>query len=148
MGPNRRPIILPAVPEIPKLPELDKFIILGVCGSRRRNNKGDKLRLQNKLRELHPQVIVTGDCKRGADKWARYLAPRYGIKLIVYDAQIRSGMTYNACVKAYYKRNDMVAKTATHLYAQVHKSRTGGTEHTIRRFKKHHPDWESKLFIE
>lgn len=146
VGPRGRPIVLPPAP--PKLPGIDEFMILAIVGARKRAGKGDKLRVRNKILELKPHTIVTGDCKVGADRFARYCAKQFGIKLMVYNAHIMPGMSYGDMVKEFYKRNDMVARTATHMYALPNKNGKGGTIHTIKRFKAHHKDWETRLFIE
>ena len=141
------PFGVPVV-SIPKTVPRDEVIMLGVIGARRRNNKYDKLKVRNKILEMKPTVIVTGDAARGGDKFARYFAERFGIKLVVYDADVDDGMTYQERVTEYYRRNKLIASTSTHLFALVGKDRRGGTEYTIRQFKKTHRDWKKRLFLD
>lgn len=141
------PFGVPVV-NIPTPTPRDEVIMLGIIGPRKRNNKYDKLKVRNKILEMKPTVIVTGDCKRGGDKFGRFYAERFGIKLVVYEADIDDGMTYQEKVNEYYRRNKLVAKTATHLYALVSKDRRGGTEYTIKQFKKTHRDWKKRLFLD
>jgi len=137
---SKPPPVLP-----PGIPELKDFVILGIAGARKRDGKMDRLLVRNKIKEIKPHTIVTGDCKTGGDKFARFFATAMDIQLIVFDAHIDPSMSYVEMVKEYYRRNDMVARTATHLLALP--LGKGGTANTIGAFKKHHKDWKEKLFV-
>ena len=123
-------------------------MILGIIGSRKRSSKADKLKIKDVILKLRPGSIVTGDAKRGADKYARFYAERFGVKLIVHKAKINNGMKYPEMVKEYYRRNNLVAQSATHIYALVSKDRKGGTENTIKYFKKYNKDWKKKIILD
>lgn len=109
---------------------------------------------------IYRQVkIITGDCNKGGDEFARGLCKIYPFKLDV--KKIRDPMTgeeldfddhayfdYYTMCNIYYDRNKEIAKeNLDYLIALVAPDRTGGTEKTIEFFKKYHKDWEKKLII-
>ena len=108
---------------------------------------------------LKDVTIVTGDCDEGGDSFAVYLAYIYKCNLDVKrikDPETGEEMNfenhrwfpYYEMVKIFYARNKEIAKEPLDfLIALVTKDRTGGTENTIKHFKKYHKDWEEKLII-
>ena len=146
-------------------------MILGIVGSRRRNSKEDYLSLCWKIAELEHEnnslveKIVTGDCDEGGDKFARKIADETdGIELDVkYKRDPETGERVkppiNRCVKQQrydywtftgicYARNEEIAKEPLdYLIALVAFDRKGGTENTIRHFRRLHKDWKDKLVI-
>ena len=141
-------------------------MIIGIVGSRRRNSREDLLLLMDKLQELHKQdkitKIVTGDCDEGGDKFAREIAEaeRGDVELevkykrdpetneIIPDYIPFDFYDYYAFCKICYNRNEEIAKEPLdYLIALVAHDRKGGTENTIRHFRRLHKDWKEKLII-
>jgi len=141
-------------------------MIVGIVGSRRRNSKEDYLNLCWKIAELENEhnslveKIVTGDCDEGGDKFARKIADETdGIELDekkIKDPETGEEMDfknhkwfdYLTMCGIYYSRNEEIAKEPLdYLIALVAPDRKGGSENTIRHFKRLHKDWKEKLII-
>ena len=117
---------------------------------------GDIDFLESGLRDI---TIVTGDCDEGGDHFAVYLSHIYKCKLDVkriidpetgeeMDFKNHRWFDYNTMVKIFYKRNEEIAKEdLDYLIALVAPDRKGGTENTIKYFKRYHKDWEEKLIL-
>lgn len=148
---------------------------IGIVGSRRRNFSEDLIILERTFvkilavelgvyfgdiddlgSSLKDVTIVTGDCCDGGDKFAKHLANIYGCKLDVKhkidpetgEKLVRYIDDYFEFCNICYARNEGIAKEPLdYLIALVHHSRTGGTENTIKHFKRYHKDWEGKLII-
>lgn len=128
---------------------------VGIIGSRTRNTRLDYTRLLLELACLKPvDEIVTGDCEDGWDKFAREIAGLIGTKLTVkYRIDPLTMKKLKRYVPDYYEfcqinynRNEEIAKEDLDvLLAAVTPDRKGGTENTIKYFKKHHKDWKEKL---
>ena len=137
-------------------------MIIGMVGSRRRNSQKDFGKLIVKLGNLERKTgrfikkIVTGDCCEGGDKFAKEIAHMFGYELEVkYKLDPETGEKLTRYIDDYfeftdicYDRNEEVAKEPLdYLLALVAPDRKGGTENTIRHFKRYHPNWEFKLII-
>ena len=110
---------------------------LGIVGSRRRNSPRDKRLLKKRIEALRPELIISGGCPRGADRFAEELARELNIPIkIYYPEQVSPEAPYFVRVKAYYDRNQKIAEESDYLIALVAKDRKGGTEDTITRFRK------------
>ena len=145
---------------------------IGIIGSRRRNTEEDCTKLEicfanlllNFRKELKTNrtkmvTIVTGDCDEGGDFFAKYLATMYGSKLDVKrikDPQTGEEMDFKnhkwfdwfTMCTIFYDRNEEIAKEPLdYLIALVTPDRKGGTENTIRHFRRLHKDWKDKLII-
>ena len=81
--------------------------------------------------------IISGGCGRGADRFAETIASNRGVPITIYwpDWQ-RFEMS------ATFVRNGRIAKDSDILIACVAPDRKGGTEDTIAKFKREHPDGE------
>jgi len=142
------------------------MIVIGIVGSRTRNSEEDKKKLMLKIFDLCSGMLytgsklITGDCDRGGDKFAREIASNWkdievDIKRIrdpktgeEMDFNNHRSFTYYEMVKIFYARNEEIAKEEMdYLVALVTSNRKGGTENTIKYFKKHHEDWEDKLIL-
>jgi len=112
--------------------------IIGIVGSRRRNNLEDFNICRDKFIEVYKKgdKIVSGGCKLGGDLFAEIIAKEFNItkengKLIIYLAE------WSKYGKgAGFKRNTYIAQDADVLIAVVAKDRMGGTEDTIRKAEK------------
>ena len=143
---------------------------IGIIGSRRRNSHMDERKLHDKLWEIAVKhgiytdefTIVTGDCDEGGDKFARKFAKygeKAGVKLDVKrikDPQTGEEMDFKnhkwfdwfTMCTIFYDRNEEIAKEPLdYLIALVTPDRKGGTENTIRHFRRLHKDWKDKLII-
>ncbi len=139
-------------------------MIVGIVGSRRRNSAKDFGKLILKLRQLERETgkeinkIVTGDCKKGGDEFARNIADMFGYECEVkYKRDPETGEIiekrfipdYFMFTKVCYKRNEeIVEEPLDYLIALVACDRTGGTENTIKHFRRlYYKDWKEKLII-
>lgn len=123
-----------------------KPFFLGVVGSRKRNNAEDFEIVKDNILSFHKihkrnLIIVSGGCKDGADNFAELVAKGVGIPtLIFYPDKSKLPITGNY-KKDYaiiaYERNTEIAKYSDTLIAAVCDARVGGTEDTIKKFKKY-----------
>jgi hypothetical protein len=111
--------------------------IIGIVGSRRRDTETDFRKVKAALGLVYKggDWICSGGCLKGGDRFAYKL---HKIRCIPY-------LEFPADWKQYRKaagfiRNSDIAKHSDILIACVAQDRTGGTEDTIQKFKKHHPD--------
>lgn len=123
---------------------------LGIVGSRRRNTGEDYLILVARVLELQPDMIISGGCPKGADKFAEEIAKDLGIAIVIYHPELEDGKKhpYHEIVKANYARNKLIAAYSDYLIALVAPDRRGGTENTINYFKARWVlSWKEKLEI-
>lgn len=116
---------------------------IGIIGSRRRNSIQDYAEIKNHfLNTLSPKgdTIISGGCPKGGDRFAEILAKTYSIPITIYKANWKK---YGK--SAGFIRNTDIAKESDILIACVAPDRTGGTENTIKKFKKFHPD--GKIYL-
>lgn len=107
-----------------------------IIGSRRRNTLYDYALVEEKFGSIYEKgdIIVSGGCSKGGDKFAEMLAERFKINIKIYKADWSLGR------HAGFLRNTDIAKDSDVLIACVALDRKGGTEDTIKKFKKFHPD--------
>jgi hypothetical protein len=115
-------------------------IRLGIVGSRTRDTNDDLHKVWSAYDDILERsrlehVIVSGGAYKGADRFATLIARDQGGKMITY-------FPYGHNVDDYYLRNERVARESDKLIACVAPDRKGGTEDTIRRFKRLHPNGE------
>lgn len=112
---------------------------LGIVGSRRRAKPADRLLLVERVRELKPDMIISGGCSGGADLFAEEIARNLGIPITIFHPKLDSTKRYqyHEIVKANYARNMRIAVHSDHLIALVASDRKGGTEKTIEYFINH-----------
>ena len=153
-------------------------MIVGIVGSRRRNSTQDLISLErvfvNTLTDelgvyfgdidslgsgLRDITIVTGDCDKGGDHFAKYLANIYKCKLDekkIKDPETGKEMDFKnhrwfdwftMCTIFYDRNEEIVKEPLDYLIALVAPDRKGGTENTIRHFRRLHKDWKDKLII-
>lgn len=117
------------------------MINLGIVGSRKRDEVADFKKVWSAYddvvqRNMNEEiVIISGGAYKGADKFAVAIARDQGGKMITY-------FPHGYANDDYYERNELIARDSDKLIACVHYTRKGGTEDTIRRFKRLHPNGE------
>lgn len=124
----------------------------GIVGSRKRNTNEDLRLVYDKfldiaLRERNAEgekeyqygthQIVSGGTKYGADRFAEVIAKDNGLPIMVYNADWKALNNSAGPI-----RNTFIAKDSDILLACVSSDRTGGTEDTITKFQKFHPNGE------
>ncbi len=117
---------------------------IGIMGSRRRNTDEDQYKVTQaflKLKEEYPNsTIVSGGCPTGEDRFAEIIACLNNVPIKIYYADWN---TFGRI--AGFIRNTDIAKESDILIACIHPERTGGTEDTIKKFIKFHP--EGKIIL-
>lgn len=114
---------------------------VGIIGSRRRNSLQDFEKVHGAFQEflfvadLSKLTIISGGCPKGGDRFAEVLAKKYKVDIIIHRAEWNK---YGR--SAGFQRNTYIAQDSDVLIACAAPDRTGGTEDTIRKFKKLHPE--------
>jgi hypothetical protein len=137
------------------------IIRIGMVGSRRRNSPADKeatrevlLALLAELPEGVDICMVSGGCVArgpqtgkyepcGGDRFAEEFAKEYGFGKEIFqpnwdDIDPAKPRKWEAA-RVLLARNTPIADTSDYLIACVAEDRKGGTEDTIRKFKKREP---------
>ena len=110
---------------------------LGIVGSRRRNSLEDKKLIWRQLLLRLPDMIISGGCKRGADRFAEELAEELKIPITIFNPEFHLfPNTRYGKIEAYYARNRKIAEVSDYLIALVAPDRKGGTENTIKYFRQ------------
>lgn len=107
---------------------------IGIVGSRRRNKPSDFLKLYAVFKQLYRpgDMIVSGGCATGADRWAEEIAAELQIVPVIYCPDFKN-IRIPAC---YFARNTEIAEDCDVLIALCAPDRTGGTEDTVRKTLK------------
>lgn len=116
--------------------------IIGIIGSRRRNSEQDFILVERCFLSIYQKgdIIVSGGCSEGGDKFAEIIAKKFGLTIIIHYPN------WNKYSRgAGFIRNTLIAKDANKIIACVVTNRIGGTEDTIKKFRKAHPNGE--LFL-
>ena len=111
--------------------------VIGIVGSRRRNTPEDLQMVEGAFSSVYEpgDTLVSGGCPQGGDRFAEILALKRDIPIKIHRAEWnRYGRS------AGFKRNTYIAQDADVLIACVAEDRTGGTEDTIRKFVRLHPE--------
>ena len=123
-----------------------------IIGSRRRDSEEDFQLVFDTFNEHYEDgdKIISGGCPKGGDRFAEVIASRMGLTednggLIIHrpikPCQFtNTGLPKWAYAKTFYERNTVVAKETeadSVVIACVATDRTGGTEDTIRKVKRH-----------
>ena len=107
-------------------------MIIGIIGTRRRNTSEDFKKVENAFLEVYKvgDIICSGLCPKGGDRFAVILAQKYKTETLWFPANWKIGR------HAGFLRNTDIAKSSDILIACVSEDRTGGTEDTIKKFIK------------
>ena len=106
---------------------------IGIIGTRRRNSFEDFTIVETAFLECYKErdIICSGLCPKGGDHFAVILQNKYKTKYKWYPAEWEK---YGKA--AGFIRNADIAKESDILIACVSKDRTGGTEDTIKKYRK------------
>lgn len=107
--------------------------VIGIIGSRSRNSIHDFDKTRKVFEGVYTlgDMICSGGCPKGGDRFAEMLAKSYGIPILIFYPD------WNKYPKAAgFVRNSLIAKASTVLIAVVSDTRKGGTDDTIRKFGK------------
>jgi predicted Rossmann fold nucleotide-binding protein DprA/Smf involved in DNA uptake len=118
---------------------MGKILFIGVVGSRRRDSENDKLLVLEKVKsfsELSEVILVSGGCKKGADRFAEEIAEELGLKIILFLPELSNCKHRWEFTNEYFKRNKLISEKSDVLIACVSADRKGGTEHTIKEYQK------------
>jgi len=115
---------------------MKKIIIIG---SRRRDRLRDFTLVRHCFLLIYEKgdMIVSGGCPKGGDRFAEILIKKYKTRKKIFRAKwYNKDGKYNRY--AGFERNTLVAKFGDEMIACVASDRTGGTEDTITKFKAFH----------
>ena len=119
--------------------------VIGIVGTRKRTSKKDYDQIREWLfNDAYDEgdMLCSGGCPLGADKFAHRIAKEVGIPIIIYYPDWKKYGKGAGMV-----RNTKIAEHSDILIACVTKDRTGGTEDTIKKFKKLGKDTGDNLII-
>ena len=114
--------------------------VIGVVGTRKRDGPKDFLKVFKKFKSLYKKgdSICSGLCPEGGDRFAVIIAD-------IYKLPKKKRLWFPADWEKYgnsagFIRNTPIAETSDIIIACVAKNRKGGTEDTIKKWKKFHKD--------
>ena len=118
-----------------------------IIGSRRRDDQEDFDTVYQHFQKVYNEgdIIVSGGCPKGGDRFAEIIARRLGLteengKLIVHRPKKPvQGSPKWMYTKAFYERNTLVAREVglnDIVIACVAPDRTGGTEDTLKKITR------------
>lgn len=113
--------------------------VIGIVGSRRRDTDLDLCLTEEAFEEIYEKgdTIVSGGCPFGGDRFAERIARICKVPIKIHKPDwAKHGRS------AGFNRNSYIAKDADVLIAVVASDRKGGTEDTIKKFQKFHPNGE------
>jgi len=112
---------------------------IGIIGTRRKNEIWHYRKVEQEFLKCYEEgdVICSGLCPKGADKFALHLSKVYNTKTLWFPADWKK---YGKA--AGFKRNTDIAFKSDILIALVSDDRTGGTEDTIKKFLAFNPKKE------
>lgn len=133
-------------------------MVIGIVGSRRRGANEDISAVRNALSSVVQEFskesglksgvwsyisFVSGGCAKGADSFAEIIAEELGVPIKVHYPQLteldKDLLATNpriAYAKINYARNTKIAEDSDVLIACVASDRKGGTEDTVKKYKK------------
>lgn len=122
---------------------------IGIVGSRRRDTNEDLQLLLDRLipilemydREGKDITIVSGGCPFGGDRFAEIIIDQFGLKPLIHrpdKSQLPRNPERRDFARINFARNTLIARDSDVLIAILAETK-GGTDDTVRKFKKFHP---------
>src|SRR5574339_687849 len=123
----------------------DKFINVGIIGSRSRGSQEDYIKVNDAFIKIKNRfilddretMIVSGGATVGGDRFAQILHQQYNTHYTEYVPQYNKFK--NNPKYAPLDRNNYTAKHSEILIVCVNNNEKSGTEDTIDKFKAYHP---------
>ena len=121
---------------------------IGIIGSRRRDSTADLEVCRKVFLSVYEEgdIIVSGGCKKGGDRFAEIFIKEYNIpddKVIIHypdktklDPEKMKRNPRWAYAEINYARNTLIARDSDILIAVVAEDRKGGTEDTLNKAEK------------
>ena len=121
---------------------------IGIIGTRRRNTRTAFIAVKDAFFSVYEDGdwIISGGCPKGGDAFAERIARDFGIPILILHARwnhewVEFEGVQGKFIRKYNKaagfiRNTPIAEHSDILIACVHPDRTGGTEDTIKKYKK------------
>lgn len=105
---------------------------IGIVGTRKRDDHDSYKKVEQIFLSIYKEgdVIVSGGCSKGGDRFAEMIADKFGIPIEIHRANWYLGR------HAGFLRNTIIAENSNVLIACIAKDRRGGTEDTIKKFVK------------
>jgi hypothetical protein len=127
-----------------------KELKIGIVGSRRRNTEDDLKILGEFLEKIltsyseeYKVILVSGGCAKGADHFAEILNKVFELPPMIIHYPNKADLPDEPQTKDFrrinFARNTLIAIDSDILIAMVAPDRLGGTENTIKTFKRLHP---------
>ena len=115
-----------------------------IIGSRRRNSNMDFWIVYEHLINIYEKgdILVSGGCPKGGDLFAEILSSKHNIPIVIFPADWKK----YGCAAGFI-RNTIIAQNGDIVIACVAPDRTGGTEDTIKKFKKFNPNGKIILLL-
>mgnify|MGYP003937666587 CR=1 FL=1 len=122
---------------------------IGIIGTRKRDTGAALKVVEEKFLEIYEDgdMIVSGGCKKGADRFAEMLSRKHGVPIIIYPPNYKK----HGSPAALFIRNETVANESDVIIAcvvqpedgvdEVLKRKRGGTEDTLRKYVKCRDDF-------
>lgn len=107
--------------------------VIGIVGSRRRDTEEDYAKLLHEFSKVagFDDIIVSGGCYKGGDRFAERIVKQQGRTIIIHYPDWD---TYGR--GAGFVRNTKIAEDCDVLLALVAPDRKGGTEDTVKKAMK------------
>jgi len=115
---------------------------IGIVGSRRRDTKEDLDACRKIFLEIYEEgdIIVSGGCPKGGDRFAKIFIEEYHTQKIIHypdkskldPVKLKQNPRW-AYAEINFARNTLIAKDSDVLIAVVASDRKGGTEDTIKK---------------
>jgi hypothetical protein len=116
---------------------------IGIIGSRRRDGVEAFVAISEVFFKIYTpgDIIISGGCKKGGDRFAEILADIVRCEIIIHypkplSCELLKLDPKAAHTKVNYARNTLIAQDSDVLIASVAPDRKGGTEDTIKKWKK------------
>lgn len=126
---------------------------IGIIGTRSRDTQADFLKVEEAFFKVYEEgdMICSGGCHTGGDRFAEIIADEYGIPIKIHKPDKSKldpeKMKINprwAYAEINYARNTLVAQDSNIIIACVAENRKGGTEDTIKKYIKF---WEREPIL-